>query len=131
MDEPIGSKLLLPLVLILINAFFASAETAIVSLNENRIRKQAEDGDSLSIRMLQEKRAVFSGDCKAMRLGTSSPRTIIKQLKASAISTTHKVCKAAGESSVKPAFAIALSNRQAKRSAEMALARKPLNVMHT
>ena len=53
MDDPIGSKLLLQLVLILINAFFASAETAVVSLNENRIRKQAEDGDSLSIRMLQ------------------------------------------------------------------------------
>ena len=45
MDDPIGSKLLLQLVLILINAFFASAETAVVSLNENRIRKQAEDGD--------------------------------------------------------------------------------------
>lgn len=53
MDDPIGSKLLLQLVLILINAFFASAETAVVSLNENRIRKQAEDGDSLAVRMLQ------------------------------------------------------------------------------
>ena len=53
MDEPIGSKLLLPLVLILINAFFASAETAIAALNENRIRKQAEDGDKLSLKLLQ------------------------------------------------------------------------------
>ena len=53
MDEPIGSKLLLPLVLILINAFFASAETAIAALNENRIRKQAEDGDKLSRKLLQ------------------------------------------------------------------------------
>lgn len=53
MDDPIGSKLLLQLVLILINAFFASAETAVESLNENRIRKQAEDGDSVSVRMLQ------------------------------------------------------------------------------
>ena len=53
MDDPIGSKLLLQLVLILINAFFASTETAVVSLNENRIRKQAEDGDPLSVKMLQ------------------------------------------------------------------------------
>ncbi len=53
MDDPIGSKLLLQLVLILINAFFASTETAVVSLNENRIRKQAEDDDPLSVKMLQ------------------------------------------------------------------------------
>ena len=53
MDDPIGSKLLIQLILILINAFFASTETAVVSLNENRIRKQAEDGDVLSRKMLQ------------------------------------------------------------------------------
>ena len=53
MDDPIGSKLLLQFILILINAFFASIETAVVSLNENRIRKQAEDGDKLSKKLLQ------------------------------------------------------------------------------
>lgn len=53
MDDPIGSQLLVQLVLILINAFFASAETAVVSLNENRIRKQAEDGDSSAATMLR------------------------------------------------------------------------------
>ncbi len=53
MEDPIGSKLLLQLILILVNAFFASTETAVVSLNENRIRKQAEDGDILSKKMLQ------------------------------------------------------------------------------
>jgi len=53
LDDPIGSKLLLQLVLILINAFFASTETAVVSLNENRIRKQAEEGDALSKKLLQ------------------------------------------------------------------------------
>lgn len=52
MDDPIGSQLLVQLILILINAFFASTETAVVSLNENRIRKQAEDGDALSRKML-------------------------------------------------------------------------------
>ena len=52
MDDPIGSQLLVQLILILINAFFASTETAVVSLNENRIRKQAEDGDAQSRKML-------------------------------------------------------------------------------
>lgn len=53
MDDPIGSQLLVQLALILINAFFASAETAVVSLNENRIRKQAEDGDKTAAVMLR------------------------------------------------------------------------------
>ena len=53
MDDPIGSQLLVQLVLILVNAFFASTETAAVSLNENRIRKQAEDGDAASAMMLK------------------------------------------------------------------------------
>jgi len=53
LDDPIGSKLLLQLILILINAFFASTETAVVSLNENRIRKQAEDGDTIAQKLLQ------------------------------------------------------------------------------
>lgn len=53
MDDPIGSQLLLQLILILTNAFFASTETAVVSLNENRIRKQAEDGDAIAIKLLK------------------------------------------------------------------------------
>ena len=53
MDDPIGSKLLLQLVLILINAIFSSSETALASLNENRIRKQAEDGDSIAQRLVK------------------------------------------------------------------------------
>jgi len=53
LDDPIGSQLLVQLVLILINAFFASSETAFVSLNENRIRKQAEDGDPNAVLMLK------------------------------------------------------------------------------
>lgn len=53
LDDPIGSQIFLQLVLILINAYFAATETAIVSLNENKIRKQAEDGDKSSIRLLR------------------------------------------------------------------------------
>ncbi|MBP3647460.1 MAG: HlyC/CorC family transporter [Clostridia bacterium] len=45
--------MLVQLVLILINAFFASTETAVVSLNENRIRKQAEDGDKNAAMMVR------------------------------------------------------------------------------
>ncbi|MEG2603669.1 MAG: hemolysin family protein [Clostridia bacterium] len=45
MEDPIGSQFLVQVILILINAFFAATETAVVSLNENKIRKQAEDGD--------------------------------------------------------------------------------------
>ncbi len=45
MDDPIGSHLLLQFVLILINAFFAATEIAVISINENKVRKQAEEGD--------------------------------------------------------------------------------------
>lgn len=53
MDDPIGSQLLLQLVLILINAFFAATETAVVSMNENKVRKQAESGDVKAMQMLK------------------------------------------------------------------------------
>ncbi|MDD3336598.1 MAG: hemolysin family protein [Eubacteriales bacterium] len=53
MDDPIGSHLLLQLLLILVNAFFAATETAVVSMNENKVRKQAESGDSKAIQMLK------------------------------------------------------------------------------
>ena len=51
--DPIGSQLLLQLILILINAFFAATETAVVSLNENKIKKQAESGDAKAIQLLK------------------------------------------------------------------------------
>ena len=40
-------------ILILINAFFSASEIAIISLNDNMVRKQAEDGDRLAIRLLR------------------------------------------------------------------------------
>ena len=39
--------------LILINAFFAATETAVVSLNENKIKKQAESGDAKAVQLLK------------------------------------------------------------------------------
>lgn len=42
---PIGGLIFVQVILILINAFFAAAEIAVISLSENKLRKQAEDGD--------------------------------------------------------------------------------------
>ena len=53
MDDPIGSQILVQLLLILINAFFAATETSVVSLNENKIRKQADDGDLKARQLLK------------------------------------------------------------------------------
>ena len=46
-------KLLLLLALILVNAFFAMSEIAIISLNDTKIKKMAEDGDKRAIKVLK------------------------------------------------------------------------------
>lgn len=46
-------QLLLQIVLIMLNAFFASTEIAVISLNEKKIRAQAEDGDKKASKMLK------------------------------------------------------------------------------
>lgn len=48
-----ASGLLLQVVLILLNAFFAASEIAVISLNENIVRKQAEEGDKKAEKMLR------------------------------------------------------------------------------
>lgn len=53
MDVPLWGALLLQAVLIGINAFFACAEIAVISLNENKLKKAAEDGDKKSALMLK------------------------------------------------------------------------------
>jgi len=45
--------LLLQVVLILVNAFFAATEIAVISLNENVLRHQAEDGDKKAAKLLK------------------------------------------------------------------------------
>jgi putative hemolysin len=52
-SDPIGPQLLLQFVLILINAFFASTEIAVLSLNENRLRRKAEEGDKKAMQMMK------------------------------------------------------------------------------
>ncbi len=52
-SDPIWGSLLLQVILILINAFFAMTELAVISLNDNKIRKQAEEGDKKSKQLLR------------------------------------------------------------------------------
>lgn len=49
----IFKQLLLQLILILLNAFFAATEIAVISLNEKKVRAQAEDGDKTAKKMLR------------------------------------------------------------------------------
>ena len=49
---PLWPQLLLQVILIALNAFFAATEIAVISLNEAVIRRQAEDGDKKSARLL-------------------------------------------------------------------------------
>ena len=46
-------QLLLQLILILLNAFFAATEIALISLNEKKVRSLAEDGDKKARKMLK------------------------------------------------------------------------------
>ena len=52
-SDPIWPQLLLQLVLIMVNAYFAATEIAVISLNENVLRRQAEDGDKKAARLLK------------------------------------------------------------------------------
>lgn len=52
MDD-IFRQLLLQLILILLNAFFAATEIAVISLNEKKLKARAEDGDKKAVRMLK------------------------------------------------------------------------------
>ena len=49
----IFKQLLLQFILILLNAFFAATEIALISLNEKKIRAAAEDGDKKAKKMLK------------------------------------------------------------------------------
>lgn len=52
-SDPLWGSLFLQIFLILINAFFAAAEIAVISLNENKLRKQSEEGDKKAGKMLK------------------------------------------------------------------------------
>ena len=52
MDTSIGGLLLIQVLLIAVNAFFAAAEIAVVSLSETKLRHKAEEGDKKSQKLL-------------------------------------------------------------------------------
>ena len=52
-DDPLLPKLIILVILILINAFFAAAEIAAISLSETKLKKQAEEGDKKAQRLLK------------------------------------------------------------------------------
>ncbi|MBR5429427.1 MAG: HlyC/CorC family transporter [Firmicutes bacterium] len=52
MEDHLARQLLIVLLLILVNAFFAAAEIAVISLNDARVRHEAEDGDKMARRLL-------------------------------------------------------------------------------
>lgn len=49
----IVKHLLLQLILIMLNAFFAATEIAVISLNEKKLKAKAEDGDKKAVKMLK------------------------------------------------------------------------------
>ena len=50
---PLWPQILLQVILIFVNAFFAATEIAVISLNEAVLRREAEDGDKKSARLLK------------------------------------------------------------------------------
>jgi putative hemolysin len=59
LDQPLVARFslifsfFLLFLLILINAFFAASEIAIITLNDNKIRKKAEEGDRIAIKLVR------------------------------------------------------------------------------
>lgn len=51
-EDPLWRLFVLPILLIMLNAFFAAAEIAVISLSENKLRRQAEEGDQKAGRLL-------------------------------------------------------------------------------
>ena len=51
--DPLIWQLILQFILILVNAFFASAEIAVVSLNTTKLRAEAEEGDKRAAKLLR------------------------------------------------------------------------------
>ena len=49
----LGLKLLIVFILIVVNAFFAASEIAVISLNDNKVRKQAGDGNKTAAKLLK------------------------------------------------------------------------------
>ena len=53
MQPPLWPQILLQVILIALNAYFAATEIAVISLNEAVLRRQAEDGDKKAALLLK------------------------------------------------------------------------------
>ncbi len=53
MEDPLLPQILILIVLIFLNAFFAASEIAVISLSEGKVRKQAEEGDKKAAKLLK------------------------------------------------------------------------------
>ncbi len=51
--DSVPQQIILQVILILINAFFASTEIAVISLNATKLKKMSEDGDKTAKRLLR------------------------------------------------------------------------------
>lgn len=60
-EDPIIWQIILQLLLILINAIFAAAEIAVISINDNKLAKLASSGNKrlFALKSLQRNRHVF------------------------------------------------------------------------
>ena len=67
---PMWGQLILLLVLILVNAYFAAAEIAIVSVNKNRVRSLAQEGNKRAAKLfhLTEQPSVPAGSCRLLQI---------------------------------------------------------------
>ena len=52
-EDPLLPQMLVLIVLIFLNAFFAASEIAVISLSEAKVRKQAEEGDKRAAKLLK------------------------------------------------------------------------------
>ena len=109
MNDPFSIllKILLLLVLILINAFFTSSEIAIITLNDNKIRKMAEEGDKKAKKVLKltsDTANFFStiqiGITLAGFLTAAAASFTFSDMLASAISKSFHITSVAGKSTV-------------------------------
>ena len=53
MEDPLWRQLIIVVILIAVNAFFAAAEIAVISLNDNKLRRDAEAGDKNAAKLLK------------------------------------------------------------------------------
>lgn len=51
MKDSIALQIILQIILIALNAVFACAEIAVISMNDNKLAKMAENGDKRAVRL--------------------------------------------------------------------------------